>query len=80
MPLPAPADTPIHVPVRRCISHCYSVQVIRTIISKTAGFSSADVFAGLQKLSQLRGKVRRDAARCREAAGLRWPARGLLPA
>ena len=33
-------------------------QVIRTIISKTEGFSSADVFQGLQQLTQLRGKVR----------------------
>jgi hypothetical protein len=34
------------------------LKVIRTIISKTEGFSSADVFEGLQQLTQLRGKVR----------------------
>ena len=33
------------------------LKVIRSIISKTANFSSADVFAGLQQLSVLRGKV-----------------------
>lgn len=41
-----------------------SLQVIRAIISKTENFSSADVFAGLQQLSQLRAQVRR---RCRHA-------------
>ena len=35
------------------------LQVIRAIISKTGGFTPADVFAGLQELSGLRAKVRR---------------------
>jgi len=34
------------------------LKVIRTIINKTSGFSSADVFEGLQQLLVLRGKVR----------------------
>lgn len=33
------------------------LKVIRSIISKTGNFSSADVFQGLQQLSELRGKV-----------------------
>ena len=34
------------------------LKVIRSIISKTAAFSSADVFEGLQQLTVLRAKVR----------------------
>ncbi|PSC69624.1 allophanate hydrolase [Micractinium conductrix] len=39
------------------------LKVIRSIISKTANFSSADVFAGLQQLSVLRGKCRAELAK-----------------
>lgn len=39
------------------------LKVIRTIVNKTAGFSSADVFQGLQQLTELRGKCRVELAK-----------------
>ncbi|KAL4458329.1 hypothetical protein ABPG75_013194 [Micractinium tetrahymenae] len=46
-----------------CSSDGRMLKVIRSIISKTSNFSSADVFEGLQQLSQLRAKCRAELAK-----------------